>query len=72
MHAKITAMHVFVRARAAEQIVTPRFWESLGYALGAATECIRHKDIVGAVRMLERSATRPNAGGPDYPDEAAR
>ncbi|MFD0229289.1 hypothetical protein ACWGPD_25180 [Streptomyces hirsutus] len=62
------------KARATEQIVTPHFWEALGYALGAAEECIRHKDIVGAVRKLEwyRTEAERWRTHPDYPAEAAR
>lgn len=74
MHAKITAMHAFVKARAQEQITEPRFWESIGYALGAAEESLHHGDIVGAVRKLAwyRGEAERWRNHPDYPVEAAR
>ncbi|WP_196421317.1 hypothetical protein [Streptomyces sp. E1N211] len=74
MHAKITAMHKFVKARAQEQITEPRFWESIGYALGAAEESLHHGDIVGAVRKLAwyRGEAERWRSHPDYPVEAAR
>ncbi|MEV0982123.1 hypothetical protein [Streptomyces sp. NPDC049915] len=50
------------------------FWESVGYALGAAEECIRHHDIVGAVRKSDwfRAEAERWKDHPHYPTEAAR
>lgn len=55
MSAHSPALHMLLKARAAENpVVPPFFHESLGYALGYAEACMEKRDIVGAVRKLEQ------------------
>lgn len=56
------------------KITGAMFWESTGYALGAAEKFLRHGDILSGVRALagyRDQAERWN-NYPDYPVEAAR
>lgn len=73
--AKVWGLHTFVDARASEHVsTTPRFWKSLGYALGSAETYLMCRDIVGAVRQLEwlRNEAARWRDHEDYPVEAAR
>ncbi|WP_404949036.1 MICOS complex subunit MIC60 [Streptomyces sp. ARC14] len=75
MSERITTLHTFVKARAGERpVVTPTFWESLGYALGRAEAYLDCGDIVGAARQLGwfRTEARKWSEHPEFPTEAAR
>ncbi|AWI32717.1 hypothetical protein [Streptomyces tirandamycinicus] len=70
---QITALHSFVKDRASEQVTTPLFWQSIGYALGHGEACIEHRDVVGAVRRLEwfRTEAERWEDHPNYPARKA-
>uniref|UniRef100_UPI003F495F4F hypothetical protein n=1 Tax=Streptomyces sp. CA-141956 TaxID=3240051 RepID=UPI003F495F4F len=74
MSAQLESLYVFLKARAAETpVVTPRFYETLGYARGYADACIEKRDIVGAVRKLEwmRNEAERWQDHPDWPGRTA-
>ncbi|MFF0754367.1 hypothetical protein [Streptomyces sp. NPDC004267] len=74
MSAQLELLHSFLKARAAESpVVTPLFYESLGYARGYAEACMEKQDVVGAVRKLEwmRNEAKRWQDHPDWPGRTA-
>lgn len=69
LRAQLVQLHAFVKARAAETVAAPLFWESIGYALGEGEAHLAQGDTVRAAEQIAwfRTEAARWQDHPDYP-----